>query len=244
MDAAAAAAPDGRAEFQEMFVSLVDPAGLVDMEACGRTAALMEEAAQRSGYAAGARMASLLKDIFADVAEIAGRAVDDGARGPADVAYGDMMMLLRDAADAYRAGKGAEPEGYVWRACTVRRSAGGEVEPVAELEDLKRRVARARSSADLRREDARAADPPGSALPVIDRPYTGRICGDVIRERQEDARAQIRAQGHDPVFPPKARPITFSGDAGPGLSLVDTLLVMRGRIPDGYELVRTGSGSG
>ena len=42
-----AAATDGRAEFREMLVSLVDPAGLLDTERCGREAVLMEEAASR-----------------------------------------------------------------------------------------------------------------------------------------------------------------------------------------------------
>ena len=52
----AGAAGDGRAEFREMFVSLVDPAGLLDMDRCGRTAGLMADSASRCGYRAGARM--------------------------------------------------------------------------------------------------------------------------------------------------------------------------------------------
>ena len=55
---ATAAADGGRAEFRGLFVSLVDPAGLLDMERCGEIAARMGEAASGSGYRAGARMAS------------------------------------------------------------------------------------------------------------------------------------------------------------------------------------------
>ena len=72
-----AASTDDRAEFREMLVSLVDPAGLLDMERCGRTAALMESGASRSWYAAGARMSRLLAGIFADIDRIADMAFAD-----------------------------------------------------------------------------------------------------------------------------------------------------------------------
>ena len=243
--AAAASAADGRAEFKRMFVSLVDPAGLVDMDACGRTAALMEEAASRSGYEAGAKMASSLAAIFADMKEIAGRTVGDGAMGPVDMAYAEIMGVLYDAAEAYRAGEsGAEPEAPWWRLRPVKRSASGEVEPVAELEEVRRQVARARSDADRCREEARAADPPGSHLSPYDRQRMGLVCRDIVRKSQEEVRARSVERGHDPVFPPMPKPIEFPDDACPDVSLVDTLLLMRGQIPDGYELVRTRDGGG
>ena len=88
-----------------MFAPLVDPAGLAETETRGRTAALMEDAASRPGHAAGAKMPSVL-DIFADVADIAGRTVDDGAMGPAVTACRGMTMLPCDAAEACRAGGG------------------------------------------------------------------------------------------------------------------------------------------
>ena len=238
------AAADGRAEFREMFISLVDPAGLVDMDTCGRTAALMEAAASRSGYKAGAKMASTLAAIFADMSEIAGRTVDDGAMGPTDIAYREIMEVLYDTAEAYRAGEGAEPEVPWWRPCRVRRSENGEVEPVAELEEARRRVARARSAADRCREESRAADPPGSNLSPADRQHMGSICRDVVRKHQEEIRARDVEWGHDPVFSPMPKPLEFPGDPNPDMSLVDVLLMMRGRIPDGYELVRTGDRNG
>ena len=110
----------------------------------------------------------------------------------------------------------------------ILRSDGGAAGPSAELEDLKRWAARARPGADLRRENARAADPPGSALPRIDRPHMGRTCGDVVWERQGEARARIRARGHDPVLPPRAKPPALPGDASPGPPLVDVPPMGRG----------------
>ena len=65
-----------------------------------------------------------------------------------------------------------------------------------------------------------------------------------MRKHQEDIRARDVERGHDPVFSPMPKPLKFSGDPNPDMSLVDVLLMMRGRIPDGYELVRTGDCSG
>ncbi len=45
---AVAAASDGRAEFRELFVSLVDPAGVLDTDRAGEIASKMEEAASRA----------------------------------------------------------------------------------------------------------------------------------------------------------------------------------------------------
>ena len=50
---AVAAASDGRAEFRELFVSLVDPAGVLDTDRAGEIASKMEEAASRAGYDSG-----------------------------------------------------------------------------------------------------------------------------------------------------------------------------------------------
>ena len=155
-----AAAADGRAKFREMFVSLVDPAGLVDMDTCGKTAALMEEEASRSGYKAGAKMASTLAAIFADMKEIAGRTVDDGAMGPTDIAYREIMEVLYDTAEAYRAGEGAEPEAPWWRPCRARRSENGKVEPVAELEEARRRGGGLRAQGPTPTGTARSRGPP------------------------------------------------------------------------------------
>ena len=241
---AGGAAADGRTEFKEMFISLVDPAGLVDMDACRRTAGLMEEAASRSGYAAGAKMASILAGIFAGVAEIAGRPVDDGAMGPTDIAYRDMMVLLYDTAEAYGAGDGPNPKYCMWRPRLVECSGDGDVEPIAEMEGVRRRVARERSRADRLRKRLRAADPPGSGLPRIDMPYCGRICRDVVREEQEEIRARDVERGHDPVFPPMPEIPWPHGDADPSPSAVEIALMAKGNIPDGYELVRVADGNG
>ena len=183
--AGAAEAPaDNVAEFRKAFVSLVDPAGLLDMEACGRTAGRMEEAASRSGYEAGARMASILADMFAATDDIAGRPVEDGALGHAGIARRFMMGALRGTAEAYRD--------------------GGDAEPIAELEDARDRILRQMIRADRYREQLRAAGgPPGASLPWIERKDVGKVCRDVIRKEQEWVRAQQRKWGHDPVFPPK-----------------------------------------
>ena len=44
-----------------MFVSLGDPAGLLDMDKSGRPAGLMADEASRSGYLTGARMSSMVQ---------------------------------------------------------------------------------------------------------------------------------------------------------------------------------------
>ena len=223
-DMAAPATSDGVAEFRDMFVSLVDPAGLLDMEACGRTAGRMEKAASRSGYEAGARMASILADIFAATDDIAGRPVEDGALGHAGFARQFMMAVLRDTAEAYRD--------------------GGDAEPIAELEDARDRILRQRARADRYREQLRAAGgPSGSTLPWIEGMHAGRVCRDVIREEQEKVRAQRREWGDDPVFPPRAKTLPeLCKECAGGLSGTAILEMMRGNIPDGYELVRVGKG--
>ncbi len=224
--AAGAAPADGVAEFREMFVSLVDPAGLLDMEACRRTAASMEEAASRSGYEAGARMASILSDMFAATDDIAGRPVEDGSLGHTWVAHGFIMGVLYDTAEAYRDGR--------------------DVEPIGELENARAAVEIQRSKANRYRDQLRAAGgPPGASLPGIERMHVGMLCRGVVREGQEKARARQREWGHDPVFPPKAKaPDELCKECRDGISATAILEMMRGNIPDGYELVRVGNGGG
>ena len=224
---AAKAAPAGDvAEFKEMFVSLVDPAGLLDMEACRRTAGRMEEAASRSGYEAGARMASLLTDIFAATDDIAGRPVEDGSLGHTEVACQFMMGVLYDTARAYRDGRDAEP--------------------IGELENARAMIELQRSKANRYRDQLRAAGgPPGASLPWIERMYVGKICRDVARKEQEEVRARQRGRGYDPVFPPKAKTMReLCKECADGISTTAILEMMRGNIPDGYELVRVGEGDG
>ena len=223
--AGAAAAADGVAEFKDMFISLVDPAGLLDMEACRRMAGRMEEAASRTGYRAGARMAAILSDMFAAADDIADRPVEDGSLGHTWVSHGFMMGALYDTAEAYRD--------------------GGDAEPVGELEDARDMIERQRARANRRREQLRAAGgPPGASLPGIERMHVGRVCRDVAREGQEKVRAQQREWGNDSVFPPKARApgeeCKECKDAG--ISATAILEMVRGNIPDGYELVRAGRG--
>ncbi len=213
----AGAAGDGRAEFREMFISLVDPAGLLDMEKCSRTAGLMADSASRSGYRAGARMASLLIDIFADMADIVNRPVEDGALGCTQNGFRHMIGVLYDTARAYRA--------------------GGDAEPVGELKEARAAIAKLRIKADARREYVRAAGPPGAGLSGLDRCYMGRLCRDVVRKAQEEVREQEKAWGHDPIFPPEPKPIE-SPDDGLNLSGLQTMQLMEGNIPDGYELVK------
>ena len=208
---------DDRAEFREMFVSLVDPAGLLDMDRCGRTAGLMADSASRSGYRADARMASLLIGIFADMADIVNRPVEDGALGHTQIGFRHMIGVLYDTARAYRA--------------------GGDAEPVGELEEARAAIAKLRIKADARRERMRAAGPPGAGLSGLDRCYMGRLCRDVVRKAQEGVRERAKARGHDPIFPPKAKPIEFPDD-GLNLSGLQTMQLMEGNIPDGYELVK------
>lgn len=208
----AADAGDGRAEFREMFVSLVDPAGLLDMEKCGKTAGLMADAASRSGYRAGARMASLLSDIFAGTADLAGRPVADGALGHTVIAFRRMIGVLYDTAASYRG--------------------GGDAEPVGELEDAREAVARLRSEADEHRDIRRAAGEPIVRPGGLDGMYVGWTCGAVLRKKQEQVRERERRRGHDPVFPPEPPPIEFPRDgAGPEVSVSAVLDMLRGRPP-------------
>ena len=177
-----AAAPDGRAEFRELFVSLVDPAGVLDTDRAGKIAIKMEEAASRAGYASGARMARLLAETFADVSEIVNRPVEDGSLRHTLVVFRETMTLLYRTAESYRD--------------------GGDGEPVAELEELRKSAAVLRSEADTSRAEMRAADPPGSALDKFDALYRGRICKNVISDNIEKIRAEDVANGVDPIFTP------------------------------------------
>ena len=222
-DGGASAAADGRAEFRSMFVSLVDPAGLLDMERCGRTAAQMGEAASRSGYRAGIRMASLLADIFADAAGIVDRPVEDGALHHTIVAYREMRAVLYETAVSYRK--------------------GGSAEPVGRLEDLRKNIALLRSGADARRAAMMAASPPGSGLPRLDMPYRGMACMDVVRADIEKIRAEDEADGVDPIFPPSPKYLDelFEEFDGTGPSSAEMIEMERGKWPpDGYELVKVG----
>ena len=225
--AGAAESADARAEFGGMFVSLAGPAGLLDMEECLGLAGRMGDAASRSGYGAGARMASSLAGIFADVADIVNRPVDDGALDWTYDAFQSMMGVLYDAGEAYRD--------------------GGNPEPVGRLEEVRETVARLRSGADARREYLRRADPPGSGLGGLSVMYRGQICRDVVRKEQERARAENKALGFDPIFPAKTRPVSdFFGEYDdPNISSADMIAEIRGRgPPDGYELVRIEDGAG
>ena len=222
-EAAAAAAVDGRSEFRGLFVSLIDPLGLLDMEKCGRIATWMGKSASRSGYLAGVRMASLLADIFTDAADIVGRPVEDGALHLTTITYREMREVLYNTAVSYRG--------------------GGDGEPVAGLEDLRAGIAALRAKADARRAWLRAADPPGSGLPKLDMRYKGRICRDVRREDVERVRAARVAAGDDPIFPPEPKYIDdLFGELGPGPSSVEIVAMVRGRCPEGYEMVKIGSG--
>ena len=219
--AVAATASGGRAEFKDLFVSLVDPAGLVDMDKCAETARRMGRVALESGYHAGARMSSILADIFADMADMASRRVDDGALHQTTIAFSHIMGVLYDTAEAYRDGK--------------------DREPVDKLERVRDVVARLVTEADKYREALKDADPQGSALPGIDTPYKGKICMDVIRKEQEEVRAQEREWGHDPIFPPKPKPFDeFRGDNyDPNISSADMVAAIRGGgPPEGYEVVK------
>ena len=223
----AAAATDGRAEFKERLVSLVDPAGLMEMDRCGGTVVLMERESSRAGYAAGVRMSRLWAGIFADIDYIAGMPVEDGVLGHATVAVRHMKEVLFATSDAYRDGRDAEP--------------------IAELEEARDAVALLRAEADECAEAVRAAGgPPGAALPDSDKKYIGRACRDVMREYIERVRADLRELDVDPIFPPKPRPIEdHFGDADdPNLSSADWIGIMRGRIPEGYELVRVDDNEG
>ena len=243
---AAAAAPavaDGRAEFREMFVSLVDPAGLLDMERCSRTAALMREAASRSGYEAGAKMASILEDIFADTADIANRPVEDGALRHTHVAFRNIIWVLHSTAELYRNGRCEEPI-YKEKDGTpfpFWMPVSNDPEPVAKLEEVRKTVADLRSKADAYREKLRAADPPGSGLDMYTASYKGSICRDLVREDIEKVRAEYRARGVDPIFPPRPKPLDehFKKCDGPIWSSAEIIAWARGNgPPDGYEVVK------
>ena len=209
-----------RADFRDMFVSLVDPAGLLDMEKCAETAGRMRRSALESGYRAGADMSSSLAGIFADIADISGRPVDDGVLCHTYMASSWMLEVLYDTAEAYRA--------------------GGEDEPVGWLEDVRGRIARIMSDADKFQEKVRSADPPGSALPPIDACHSGKICRDVIRVEQEEVRARQKARGRDPIFPPKPKTLAeiLGDNYEPDLTSADMIDISRGRCPEGYELVK------
>ena len=200
-----------------MFVSLVDPAGLLAMDRCGRTATPMADAASRSGYSAGARMASALAGIFVDIGDMAGRPVEDGALGHMGNAFWHMNGVLYDTAVAYRG--------------------GGDAEPVGELEEARAAVAQLRLEADARRERMRAAGPLGAGLSGLDRCYLGMLCGDVVRKVQEGVREREREWRNDPIFPPEPRPIEFPDD-GLDISASQIVELMGGNIPDGYELAK------
>ena len=55
----------------------------------------------------------------------------------------------------------------------------------------------------------------------------------------------MRGRGHDPVFPPKPRPVgeLLGEDDGPIMSSADMIALSKGDIPDGYELVRIEDGA-
>ena len=222
------AAADGRAEFREMLASLVDPAGLLDTERCGRTAALMEEAASRSGYEAGARMSRILADIFDDAGHIADMPVEDGALDHAFVASERMKEALSGAAEACREGRDAESVGRV-------EEAGNAVMRLRFMADMYH------GTMEVRGES------PCAALPESYRKYVGSTCGDAVRDNAEEIRADRARRGVDPAFAPRPKMLEdFLGDADdPNLSAADWLDIIRGKgPPDGYEMVRVDDGDG
>ena len=208
---AAAQAADLRSEFRDMFVSLVDPAGLLDMERCAKTAEKMRDAAQRASYGAGERIASALCAIFADTYDIVNRPVEDGALHSTHVAFQNIMPALYDTAWAYKDGRDSEP--------------------VDELERVRGLVSGLRAKADARREYLRGADPPGSRLTGLSVYYRGRICRDVVKEAQEEIRARDRARGVDPVFSPWPGSVDelFGEPCDPNISSAEMLADYRGK---------------
>ena len=180
---AGARAEAARAEFRDMFVSLVDPAGLLDMARCSETAGRMRDAASGAGYAAGETMAAILCDIFAGAKDIVDRPVEDGALNCTYVAFQSIMPALYETAEAYRDGRDSEP--------------------IGELEWVRGSISRLRATADARREYLGGADPPGSRLTGQSAHHRGQVCRDVVRKEQEALRARSVERGEDPVFPPK-----------------------------------------
>ena len=220
-----AAAADGGAEFRELFVSLVDPAGVLDMKRCGEAARRMREAAAKSGYRSGVRMSFLLADIFADAGDIVDRPVEDGALHHTTFAHREMMTRLYDTANSYRN--------------------GGTGEPIGELEELRKIVAVLRSEADVDRAELAASDPPGSGLVKFDTLFRGKICKDVIRVDIEKLRAECEADGIDPIFPPEPESLEeiFARCDEPMWSSAEMIDWERGKgPPEGYELVRVKGG--
>ena len=51
-------------------------------------------------------------------------------------------------------------------------------------------------------------------------------------------RERAKARGHDPIFPPEPKPLEFPDRGGLNLSGLQTMQLMEGNIPDGYELVK------
>ena len=221
----AGASEAARAEFRDMFVSLVDPAGLLYMDRCAEAAGRMEDAASRAGYGAGARMAAALAGIFADTGRIVGRQVDNTTLHCTHLAFRNMMGVLYKTAEAYRDGK--------------------RPEPVARLEEAREAAARLRAEADEYREELGRAGSPGPVLTGPDAQYRGMVCRDVVREYQEGVREEIKDTGFHPVFPPKPTPIgeRLGEYNDQNISSADMIAMSRGNIPDGYELVRIGDGS-
>ncbi len=179
----------------------------------------------------------MLEDIFADTADIANRPVEDGALGHTHVAFRNIIEILHDTAELYREEWGIKQEGPLpfWR--NVNR----DPEPVAKLEEVRKTVADLRSKADAYREELRAADPPGSGLDKYDASYRGNICRDLVREDMEKIRANCRARGVDPIFPPRPKPLDehFKKCDGPIWSSAEIVAWARGNgPPDGYEVVK------
>ena len=208
-DTRAAAA---RAEFRDMFVSLVDPAGLLDMDRCSETARRMGDVASGAGYAAGETMAAALCDIFAGIRDIANRPVEDGALNCTYVAFQSMMPALYETAEAYRDGRDSEP--------------------VGELEWVRGSISRLRATADARREYLRGADPPGSRLTGLSVYHRGKMCRDMVRKEQEELRARSVERGEDPIFPPDPGSVDeFLGELGdPSISSAELLDDYRGKL--------------
>ena len=209
---AEARAEAARAEFRDMFVSLVDPAGLLDMDRCSETAMRMRDMASGAGYAAGETMAAALCDIFAGAKDIVNRPVEDGALHSTHVAFQNIMPALYETAEAYRDGRGSEP--------------------VGELKRIRDTVFRLRATADARREYLRGADPPGSRLTGLSVYHRGQICRDVVRKEQEALRARSVERGEDPVFPPPPKHIDefFGEPCDPGISSAEMVDDYRGKL--------------